>query len=211
VLFMAGWLGAETWQGPGYSVVSDTISDMQAATAPHVWFPIACFAIGGIGTFCFIVFGLRPALAGAGKVAESAPWMLAFAGLAIGNSFPLIPCQVSDYACSAHRQLYSPGGMTDAVVATAAFLVLAFIPGPLWRRLQVLPQWRRLKPVMVTARVVCPVCFLGLCAASITGTAEGIAERMLSTTCVLWLAAVATTAIHVSASSPAELTRKAQL
>jgi hypothetical protein len=181
VLFMAGWLGAETWQGPGYSVVSDTISDMQAATAPHVWFPIACFAIGGI-----------------------APWMLAFAGLAIGNSFPLIPCQVSDYACSAHRQLYSPGGMTDAVVATAAFLVLAFIPGPLWRRLQVLPQWRRLKPVMVTARVVCPVCFLGLCA-------EGIAERMLSTTCVLWLAAVATTAIHVSASSPAELTRKAQL
>jgi hypothetical protein len=64
---------------------------------------------------------------------------------------------------------------------------------------------------MVTARVVCPVCFLGLCAASITGTAEGIAERMLSTTCVLWLAAVATTAIHVSASSPAELTRKAQL
>ncbi len=75
--FTAGWLIADTWQGPGYSPVKYTISDLQAATAPHAWFPIACFAMGGLGTFGFAVFGLRPALAGAGQVAAYAPWMLA--------------------------------------------------------------------------------------------------------------------------------------
>ena len=60
--FMAGWLIAETWQGRGYSPVSDTISDMQAATAPHVWFPVACFALGGAGTFSSRSSGCGPRL-----------------------------------------------------------------------------------------------------------------------------------------------------
>jgi Protein of unknown function (DUF998) len=204
--FMAGWLAAETWQGPRYSAVTDTISDMQAATAPHAWFPIACFATGGIGTFCFAVFGLRPALAGAGRVAAHAPWMLALAGLAIGNSFPLIPCGLSQPGCTTHHQLYSPGGMTDAIVATAAFLVLAFTPGPLWERLKLLPQWRRLKPVMTTARVLCPLCFLLLCAAALTGTAQGLAERALATSIVLWIAALAVTLIRASRRARATAT-----
>jgi hypothetical protein len=141
--FMAGWLIAETWQGPRYSPVNDTISDLQAATAPHAWFPIACFAVGGLGTFGFAVFGLRPALAGAGKAAGYAPRMLAWAALALGNSFPLIPCRLADPGCTAHHQLVSPGGLTDAIVASIAFLLLAFTPFPLWRRLKVLPQWHR--------------------------------------------------------------------
>jgi hypothetical protein len=37
--FTAGWVVTELWQGPRYSPVNDTISDMQASTAPHVWFP----------------------------------------------------------------------------------------------------------------------------------------------------------------------------
>jgi len=63
IAFTAGWLISGTWQGPKYSSIKYTISDMQAATAPHVWFPIVCFAIGGLGTLLFAVFGLRPALA----------------------------------------------------------------------------------------------------------------------------------------------------
>jgi hypothetical protein len=200
VAFTAGWLVTETWQGPRYSAITTTISDMQAATAPHAWFPVACFAAGGLGTFCFAVFGLRPALAGVGRVAWHAPWMLALAGLAIGNSFPLIPCQLSNPGCTAHHQLYSPGGMTDAIVATAAFLVLAFTPGPLWQRLKVLPEWQGLRPVMTAARIICPLCFLLLCAASLTGIAQGLAERALATSCVLWIGALAVTLIRVSAA-----------
>ncbi|HXC79069.1 MAG TPA: DUF998 domain-containing protein, partial [Candidatus Acidoferrum sp.] len=82
VVFTAGWVVTELWQGPRYSPVTDTISDMQASTAPHVWFPIAAFALAAVATFAFAVFGLRPALAGAGKRAWFAPWMLAFSALA---------------------------------------------------------------------------------------------------------------------------------
>lgn len=196
--FMAGWLAAETWQGPGYSPVTDTISDMQAATAPHVWFPVTCFAIGGIGTFCFAVFGLRPALASAGKVAAAAPWLLACSALALGNSFPLIPCRLADPGCTAHDQLFSAGGLTDALVATIAFLVLASAPGPLVRRLKSVPRWHRAVPVMQVARVVCPACFLVLCLSSLTGAAQGLAERALTTTCVAWILALAIIAIAIA-------------
>ncbi|MGO8887279.1 MAG: DUF998 domain-containing protein [Streptosporangiaceae bacterium] len=196
--FMAGWLVAETWQGPRYGPVTNTISDMQAATAPQAWFPISCFAVGGLGTFCFAVFGLRPALAGAGKVAAHAPWMLACSALALGNSFPLIPCRLADPGCTVHHQLYSPGGLTDAIVASLAFLVLAFTPSPLWQRLKVVPQWRRLKPVMLAARVICPLCFILLSVSSLTGTAEGLMERILTASCVLWISALAITLIVVS-------------
>jgi hypothetical protein len=198
VAFLAGWLVAETWQGPRYSPVTDTISDLQAATAPHVWFPITCFALGGIGTFCFACFGLRPALAGAGRVAAYGPWLLALAGLAIGNSFPLIPCGLAAAGCTAHQQLHSRGGLTDAIVATVAFLVLSFMPGPLWRRMSALPRWQPIAPVMTAARLICPLCFLLLCAASLTGVAQGLAERILTTALTLWLGSLAVTLIQVS-------------
>jgi small-conductance mechanosensitive channel len=195
--FMAGWLIAEAWQGPRYSAIADTISDMQAATAPHVWFVVTCFAIGGVGTFCFAVFGLRPALA-AGRAAPHAVWMLALAGLAIGNSFPLIPCELPAAGCTAHHQLYSPGGITDVVVATAAFLVLVFTPAQLRKRLGELPEWRHLVPVLTAARVVCPLAFILLSVASLTGTAQGLAERALATSCVLWISALAIALVRVA-------------
>lgn len=193
--FMAGWLITETWQGPGYSLVGDTISDMQAATAPHVWFPISCFAAGGIGTFCFASLGLAPALRSAGDTARSAPWQLAIAALALGNSFPLAPCRLPDPGCTAHSQLFSAGGLTDAVVSTIALLILIRVPNNLWKRMRLVPSWQRVKPVMLAARVVCPACFVLLFAAALTGTAQGLAERLLVTSCVLWILVLALTAI----------------
>jgi hypothetical protein len=195
--FMAGWMIAEAWQGPRYSAIADTISDMQAATAPHVWFIVTCFAIGGVGTFCFAIFGLRPALA-AGRAAPQAVWMLALAGLAIGNSFPLIPCELPAPGCTAHHQLYSPGGITDAVVATAAFLVLVFTPSQLRKRLVELPEWRHLVPVMTAARVVCPLAYTVLSVAWLTGTGQGLFERALATSCVLWISSLAITLVRLA-------------
>ena len=193
LIFNAGWLIAETWQGPTYSPIADTISDMQAQTAPHVWFPVACFALGALGSFGFAAFGLRPALAGAGKVAANAPWLLAFSLLALGNSFPLIPCRLADAGCSASVQLASPGGLTDAIVAGLAFFVLAFMPYPLWRRLALLPEWRPLQPVMLAARVICPVAWILLAVSSnLPGMpAVGLIERVLAISCSLWVGALA--------------------
>ena len=196
--FMAGWLITEAWQGRGYSPVTDTISDMQAATAPHAWFPITCFAVGGLGTFGFAVLGLRPALAAAGKRAACAPWMLAAGGLAAGNSFPLIPCRLADPGCTASVQLASPGGLTDAIVASLAFLVLAVTPGPMAVRVRTLPRWQRLAPMLAAARVVCLACFILLGIASTAGIAQGLLERLLATCCVLWISCLAVNLITVS-------------
>ena len=204
VFFTGGWVIAETWQGPRYGPIQDTISDLQAATAPHVWFPILCFALGALGTFGFAVFGLRPALARAGKRAAFAPWMLAISALALGNSFPLIPCRLSDPGCTASVQLLSPGGLTDAIVAGLAFLGLAFTPIPLWRRLAVMPSWRRLKPVMFAARVLGPAFYvlLGISSSTTSMPAVGLIERILATTCVLWIAALAVNLMALSRRHP---------
>lgn len=192
ILFTAGWVASEIWQGPRYSPIADSISDMQARTAPHVWFPIACFALAGIGTFVFAVFGLRPALAGAGRAGARGLWMLAISALALGNSFPLIPCRLSDPGCTAAFQLNSPGGLTDAVVAGLAFLVLVLAAFPLARRLAVLPEWRHLKPVMTLARVLGPACYLLLAVSSSLPSmpAAGLIERALATVCVGWILAL---------------------
>jgi len=193
IVFTAGWVIAETWQGPRYSPVSNTISDLQAATAPHVWFPIACFAVAGVGTFGFAVFGLRPALRAAGNSAWFAPWMLALAGLAIGNSFPLIPCQLSDPACTPAYQLGSTGGLTDAIVSGVAFLVLVITPFPMSRRLAANPRWRRLKPIMIGALISGPACYalLALSSSLPAMPAIGLIERLLALSCSAWISALA--------------------
>ncbi len=200
VLFTAGWAVSEMWQGPRYSPIADSISDMQARTAPHAWFPIACFALAGIGTFAFAVFGLRPAIAGVGRAGSRGLWLLAISTLALGNSFPLIPCRLSDPGCTAAFQLNSPGGLTDAVVAGLAFLVLVIAPFPLWRGLAALPDWRDMKPVLMAARVLGPTGYLLLAISSSVQSmpAFGLIERALATVCVLWILALAVHLVRLS-------------
>jgi hypothetical protein len=195
VVFAAGWVIAETWQGPRYSPVTDTISDLQAATAPHVWFPIVCFAVGGLGTFGFAIVGLRPALAG---VSSPAAWKIGLSGLALGNSFPLIPCQLSAHACTATSQLLSAGGLTDALLSGVALWVLAITPFPLARRVSALPDWRPLKPLLLVAGVVTPALYGLLAIALLVGAWQGLAERGLVVVCQLWICLLAGNLIRVS-------------
>lgn len=195
VVFAAGWVIAETWQGPRYSPVTDTISDMQAATAPHVWFPVVFFAVGGLGTFGFAIFGLRPALAG---VSSPAAWKIGLSGLALGNSFPLIPCQLSAHACTATSQLLSVGGLTDALLSGVALWVLAITPFPMARRVSSLPGWKSLKPILLVAGVVTPALYGLLALTLFTGVWQGLAERGLVVVCQLWICLLAGNLIRVS-------------
>ena len=210
VAFMAGWLIAETWQGPRYSPIRYTISDMQAATAPHAWFIITCFYLGGLGTFGFAIFALRPALARAGKIAPYAPWMLAISVLALSNSFPQIPFRLIDPGATGSLQLHSVGGLTDAILSSIGFLALVLTPIPLWRRMAPLPEWRRLKPVMLAARVLGPLCYVLLAvtsSSSSAGRVQGLAERVLVTVCVAWIFILAVNLISVSRRSGAILAK----
>ncbi|HXC77413.1 MAG TPA: DUF998 domain-containing protein, partial [Candidatus Acidoferrum sp.] len=166
------------------------------------------FALAAVATFAFVVFGLRPALVGAGKRARFAPWMLACSALALGNSFPLIPCRLSDPGCTPLIQLDSPGGLTDAVVSGLAFLVLVITPFPLWRRLATLPRWRRLRPVLLAATVIGPILFVLLAISSNEASmpALGLIERALATTCSVWISALAVNLIIESGHEPRKRT-----
>jgi hypothetical protein len=195
LVFAAGWVIAETWQGPRYSPVTDTISDLQAATAPHVWFPVLLFALGGLGTFGFAIFGLRPALAG---VSAPAAWKIGLSGLALGNSFPLVPCQLSAHACTPTSQLLSAGGLTDALLSGVALWVLAITPLPLARRVISLPGWRSLRPVLLVAGVVTPALYGLLAIALLAGSWQGLAERGLVVVCQLWICLLAGNLIRTS-------------
>src|ERR1035437_1450338 len=125
-------------------------------------------------------------------------WMLAFSALALGNTFPLLPFRLVDPGATAHAQLFSAGGMTDAIVSSIGFIVLIITPFPLWRRLAAVPRGRRLKPVMMAARIVGPICWILLGISSSLGYAEGLMERILVTVCVLWMGALAVTLLSVS-------------
>src|ERR1039458_6427001 len=78
-------------------------------------------------------------------------WMLASSALALGNTFALLPFRLVDPGATAHAQLFSAGGMTDAIVSSIGFIVLIITPFPLWRRLGGVPEGRRLKPAMSAA------------------------------------------------------------
>ena len=91
--------------------------------------------------------------------------------------------------------------MTDAIVSREwHFLVLVLTPFPMWRRLALLPQWRQLKPIMLVARDVGPACFLAFAISSSMHSTPGVGliERILVTTSVLWVSALAIELIAAS-------------
>lgn len=193
MVFTVGWLLADRWQGPGYSAVRHTISDETALTAPHAWYLISCQLICGVGTIAFALFGLRPALAGAGAVRRAAPWMLAVGGVSYLVVFPRVPCRLADTACSFHDHLYSAGGMTDVLVSGIAVTVLAITPFPLWARMREIPRWRRLRPFMIVGRVLGPVLLIATASQGpfAPGPYEGLLERALALTAAFWISALA--------------------
>lgn len=76
------------------------------------------------------------------------------------------------------------------MLSVGSFLAIAFSPQYLWRRLRLLPSWRPFRPVTTVAEKECPALFLLLCAASISGVGQGLAERAFVSACVLWLSAL---------------------
>ena len=70
LVWVTGWLVAAGWQGPGYSVVRDSISDMMADGAPAAGVLIVIFALSGAVIIVFALGALWPALRPAGPRAR---------------------------------------------------------------------------------------------------------------------------------------------
>src|SRR5215213_5618094 len=62
VAFVASLLIAASWQGPRYSVLAGSISDMYAVGAPNGAFLVVVLTLCGAATILFAALSLRPSL-----------------------------------------------------------------------------------------------------------------------------------------------------
>lgn len=155
VLFVAGWLLAATWQGPRYSVLEHTISDMYADGAPGAAFLIVVITVSGVVAIGFTVRSLWPALRPAGRPAAVGCGLLALSIFGLGDlltPFERMGCRLADAGCTEELQSATFGGGLDAFLSTVgvAFLVAAgfFLTSAMKR----LPAWQHaVKPTRVLA------------------------------------------------------------
>jgi hypothetical protein len=73
VLLVVSWIAAGFWQGPQYSVISDSISDLYAATAPAGLLLAIVIGLCGLATILFAWLSVWPSLRGAGARAAIGP------------------------------------------------------------------------------------------------------------------------------------------
>jgi hypothetical protein len=127
VVFVAGVLVATSWQGPHYSVLRDSISDMYAVTAPHGTFLVQLLTDTGAATILFALLAVWPALRSGGRAAAIGSVLLA---LSIGGLGDLLSpaerlaCRMADPGCTMSLQLSNSGGKMDNILSDIGVLLL---------------------------------------------------------------------------------------
>lgn len=145
VAFVLSWLIAGLWQGAQYNVLSDSISDMYAVTAPNGMFLVVVITLCGLATVLFAALSVWPALRPAGWLAAVASALLGLSIYGLGDlltPFERLACRIADSGCSPAAQLANSGGMLDATLSTIGIFVFAgatFFIAPAMRRT---PGWR---------------------------------------------------------------------
>jgi hypothetical protein len=146
VAFLASWLIAAFWQGPHYSSLEHSISDMYAVGAPYGAFLVVVFTLCGAATILFAWLSLRPALRPAGWTATVGSVLLALSIYGLGDLLSPLEregCRLADRGCSAAAQFANSGGKLDALLSTLGvvlFVMAGFFLASAMRRL---PGWRR--------------------------------------------------------------------
>jgi hypothetical protein len=85
VLFVGSWLAAASWQGPRYSVLAHSISDMYAVTAPHGSFLVVVFTDCGAATILFALLSVWPMLRSGGRAATAGSALLGLSAAGLGD------------------------------------------------------------------------------------------------------------------------------
>jgi len=121
VLFVLSWLVAALWQGPRYSVLAHSISDMYAIGAPHGAFLVIVITLCGIAAISFSLLSVWPSLRPGGWTAAVGSLLLALSIFGVGNlltAFERLACRRADPGCTAAAQLTTSGGWLDAILST---------------------------------------------------------------------------------------------
>lgn len=145
VAFVASWVAAGFWQGPGYSPMSDSISDMYAVGVPHARFLTQVFTDAGAATILFALFSVWPALRDGGRAAKVGSVLLALSVAGLGNLLSpaeRMACRISDPGCTTAQQLSNSGGKLDSVLTTGGAVLLLIAGFLLASAMRRIPDWR---------------------------------------------------------------------
>jgi hypothetical protein len=191
VVFVAGWLLAGLWQGPGYDPVRHTISDMYAVGAPNGLFLVVVLTLCGLGTVLFALLGLRPALRGSGWAGIVGPVLLALSILGVGDllsPFERQACRLADPGCTSAAQVANAGGGLDSMLSSIGLALLVTAGFVLAAAMGRLPGWRGL---VLGTRVGSGVLVVLLLAALFVPGASGLIERLLAAAAAAGVAVLA--------------------
>src|SRR5690349_12996471 len=117
IVFTLCWLLAAVWQGPTYSSVAHTISDMYAVGAPGAAFLIVFFTLCGAVVMWFAYRSLWPSFREAGWPAKVGVILVAVSIFGLGDLLSIFEqegCRLADAGCTTELQTANFGGATDA-------------------------------------------------------------------------------------------------
>ncbi len=129
IVFVLAWLIAAAWQGPRYSAMAHSISDMYAVTAPHGMVLVVILTLCGLSLVLFTALTLWPMLRRAGWSAAVGCLLLALSIFGLGDllsPFERLACRLADPGCSALAQVANAGGALDS---TVSFIGICFLIG----------------------------------------------------------------------------------
>jgi hypothetical protein len=199
VIFVGSWLAAASWQGPSYSVLKHSISEMYAVTAPHAMFLLIALTICGAATICFTLRSLWRALRPGGWAATVGAALLALSVAGLGNlltPFERVACRLADPGCTTTRMISNPGGKLDDISTSVGVLLLVLAGFFLAHAMRRVPGWQawarpaRWTAVLIFALAIADIADSGL---------GGLFERLIGATAA---AALATLAAGILRRSP---------
>jgi hypothetical protein len=180
VVFVLSWLVAALWQGPRYSAVAHSVSDMYAVGAPHAWFLIVVLTATGAMTIVFALWALRPALRGGGWSGTAGSILLALSVLGLGDLLSIWEreaCRRADPGCTPAAQLANAGGRLDGVLTTIGLMLLIVAGFFLAVAASRVAGWQRWAWPMRIGAIVVAVLLL---ATGLFGPIGGLLERLLA-------------------------------
>jgi uncharacterized protein DUF998 len=173
VAFVGSWLISASWQGPHYSVLAHTISDMYAVGAPYATFLVVVITLCGAATILFAWLSLRPSLRPAGWTATVGSALLALSIYGLGDllaPFEREGCRLADAGCTPAAQFANSGGKLDAALSTLGLILLVAAGFFLASAMNRVPGWR---PWARPARWA-TVLIIALLVATVVGEAVGL-------------------------------------
>lgn len=149
VVFVATWLAAASWQGPRYSVLDHSISDMYAVTAPHGAVLVVILTLCGAATIGFALRSVWSVLRAGGWWAATGSFLLALSIVGLGDllsPFERLACRIADPGCTATQQLSNMGGKLDNAISSiglALIVIAGFFLAAAMRRTPGWAGWAR--------------------------------------------------------------------